>query len=402
MPKLEPDDPVLAGLFSDQREVTSTPHVDLLTAPPTTLEASSYEPTSVPEEINQYQYADVTTEVPTTSAGIGGFMDKLLNSASSKTSKERKAPRVPKAGSTANSESNAGGLTPGGRSLQPKRSSKQVDDDRLYDGTQLHAAHHGYFVHRDYAAHFFRWGFVAQRIKPGMRILDVGCGQDLPLPRVISAPNVYPNCKPSAVVCCDWNPIDVRFNPAWLTVHPQFDFCKQWPGLVGSFLNDGSYCDLPECHFDIIVNLEVIEHMDPTQGDELLAGMRYCLKPGGQIILSTPVFNGLAAANHIHEYGARELYDKLTSHGLVVVERYGTFANLNDLKKVMSTEYWELAKLLRRWYANDVISCFLAPLFPDASRNNCWVLMRQEDLVAGYQPPVKNVEAEDESATGQA
>lgn len=267
------------------------------------------------------------------------------------------------------------------RPRQRRRSSRNIKEDRLYDGTQLHAGHHGYFVHRDYAAHFFRWGFASRWIKPGMRVLDIGSGQDLPLARVISAPNVYPNCKPEIVVCVDWNPIVRNFNPQWLSVHDQFDFCLNWPQLVGSLLQDNqTYVDIPEQHFDLITCFEVIEHMDLAAGDQLLQGAYGCLKPGGVFLLSTPVFDGSAAANHIHEYTVEELYHKLIANGWVLRARFGTFASLDVMKRNILPEHQQLVEQLSSYYGNDVLSCFLAPLYPDHSRNNTWVLQRAADF----------------------
>lgn len=346
--------------------------------PPPPPIAAAPEPPAPPAQVSQREAAVDDGLVDNVQDLI---MARLANQDARQQEKPKKASTRKKKETTDDSEDNEDNATPGGRTRQPRRSSRQVDEDRLYDGTQLHANHHGYFVHRDYAAHFFRWGFAARRVKPGMRVLDVGSGQDLALPRVLSAPNVYPNCKPAAVVCVDWNPITSKFNPAWLTVCEQFDFNKRWPEIVGSFLQDGtSYVDLPNEHFDLITCFEVIEHMDEQQGDELLVGIKGCLKPGGQAIISTPVFDGYAAANHIHEYGAQELWQKFQAHGFVVVERYGTFASLDVINKVLPPEEKALVVELSRFYGNDVISCFLAPKYPDYSRNNCWVIMRAEDI----------------------
>jgi len=267
-----------------------------------------------------------------------------------------------------------------GREIQPTRARKQNDPDRLYDGTQLHAAHHGYFVHRDYAAHFFRWGFVSRRIKPGNRVLDVGCGQDLPLARVISAPGIFQTCSPSRVVCVDWNKIETSFSPKWLEVYPEFDFIAKYKSLVGSILQDGSYVEIEDSKFDTIVCFEVIEHMDVQQGSALLSAIKQCMKADGLLYISTPVFNGSAAANHIHEYTIQELHESLTLAGFTCVERYGTFASINDIKKVATQEELDLVDKLRVWYGNDVVSCFLAPLYPNNSRNNCWVCMHTENF----------------------
>lgn len=312
---------------------------------------------------------EIVSPPPSPSAGVASLIASKMTEASNMPEKVIKT-RKPRDANIEPTEGNS----------QPRRSTKAVDPNRLYDGTQLHADHHGYFVHRDYASHFFRWGFVSRRIKPGMRVLDVGCGQDLPLARVISAPNVYPNSRPSQVVCVDWNPIDGRsFNPSWLQKHEKFDFCTRYPELVGSFLPDDTYKLIEDQRFDLIINLEVIEHMGIEQGDELLKGIYFCLKPGGQVILSTPVFDGSAAANHIHEYKALELWNKFVAAGFTIVERYGTFASLDVLKPVLPPDYLHLVEMLSKWYGNDVISTFLAPLYPDHSRNNAWVLMRTVD-----------------------
>lgn len=333
------------------------------------------------------------TEVSDNTSGVGGnvasFMAGKIAQADSKPERSRRSTRGSSSDANFSGSSTSGGSATNQGGTQRRRSRKQVDEDRLYDGTQLHAAHHGYFVHRDYAAHFFRWGFVARWIKPGMRIMDVGCGQDLPFARVLSAPNVFKNCQPTKVVAVDWNEVPRSFNPAWLDVVDKFDFCTRWPELIGSFLQDGSWMELPTNKFDAIINLEVIEHMRPDQGDQLLKGLHYCLKDDGYLFLSTPVFNGSAAANHLHEYTIPELWEKLQRNGFALVARFGTFANVVDLKKAMTPDELRLFEELSAFYAHDILSCFFAPKYPDYSRNNFWVLKK---MVTGTWPGFTDVE----------
>jgi hypothetical protein len=54
--------------------------------------------------------------------------------------------------------------------------------------------------------------------------------------------------------------------------------------------------------------------------------------------------------------------------------RHGTFASWNDVKRAAEPAHVALAERLKKFYDGDVVACFLAPLYPDASRNVCWVL----------------------------
>lgn len=55
-------------------------------------------------------------------------------------------------------------------------------------------------------------------------------------------------------------------------------------------------------------------------------------------------------------------------------ERYGTFASYRDIGKVATPEHRQVLDDIRQLYSEEVTACFLAPLYPDHSRNNVWVL----------------------------
>jgi len=246
---------------------------------------------------------------------------------------------------------------------QPTRSKRAIPP-RRFDTTALTESSHGYRVHRDYAAHFFRWGWASRAIDNTMRVLDVGCGADFPFVKVLVG--AYAHGVPREYVGVDMNPLTRPPSRPWATFHGEFDFTSRYIEL-GTF--------------DVIINFEVIEHMGTTDGLGLLRGMRECLSPGGRIFLSTPVFDGKAAANHIHEYTILELAAAVDEAGLVVERRYGTFANYREIKKVCTPEQLEWLDGLNKFYSTDVTACFLAPLYPDASRNNVWVLRRDDEEV---------------------
>ena len=137
--------------------------------------------------------------------------------------------------------------------------------------------------------------------------------------------------------------------------------------------------------------LEVIEHMPVVAGARLLENLADILAPGGVLLLSTPVYDGVHhAKNHVHEYTVEELQGAIEAAGLTVNNRFGTFMNMPDLRKVSrnSGEHLRLGlpnnaigglyKALGEYYDDNALSCFFAPLFPDLSRNNLWVIEKQE------------------------
>ena len=239
----------------------------------------------------------------------------------------------------------------------------RIKKERRFDKTQLRASHYGYVVHRDFASHFFRWGWVSRHIKHGSTILDVGCGQDVALARVLSG-RIGGNRE--QYVGIDLNRINKPFNAKWCTVLDEFNFIKDYMELK-KYAPKG---------FDYIVNLEMIEHMNIIDGKKLLKNIYNLLSDDGLLYLSTPVFNGKKAANHIYEYRITELKKLLDSCGFFVKRRYGTFISKFDLKKVCKPKHWEVYEQLEEYYGGDVMSTFLAPLYANQARNNLWVLRK--------------------------
>lgn len=239
-----------------------------------------------------------------------------------------------------------------------------------YDVTQLHEDGHGTKVHRDYLGHVLRWGFVQRNIEYGEKILDFGCGQDLPLAQVLAGHMSFTgdlsNGRPQ-YVGVDLNKIKKKFGAKWSTILGEYNLLDDpEPEKTVPYFGD----------FDVVVSLEVIEHMSVENGRRYLAKAYEALKPGGRMYLSTPVFNGKAAKNHIHEYEIGELNEALIEAGFTVLQRWGTFMSWNDMRKVATEEQIALATQLRDFLGGEVVACFLASLYPDASRNNTWLVAK--------------------------
>ena len=243
---------------------------------------------------------------------------------------------------------------------QPIKNPEKVRPEREFDKTQLREKGAGKMIHRDYAAHFFRWGFIRRLIGQDAKILDVGCGQDKPLPTILS---LRIQSIPKLYVGVDLNKLPDKGNFSWAHYHAEFNFIDRWKELIKTH---GT--------FSIVVCFEVLEHMKKENGMELLKNLKSCCTTNGQLILSTPVFNKkYAAGNHLHEWTIPELQEAFKKTGWIVDQRYGTFASHHDLKKVLTEPERIVYEALRCYYDNDVTSCFLAPLHPDQARNNVWV-----------------------------
>lgn len=240
-------------------------------------------------------------------------------------------------------------------------------DDRDFDNTQLRESGHGRTLHRDYSAHFFRWSFARRYINAKSNVLEIGCGEDKPLSKILTGGAA---AHVNTYIGVDINKLKPS-NSQRLKFFGEFNFVKDWKKLK---------LEAPEGGFDVIVHMEVIEHMAVEHGKALLKAAFMLLKPGGIMLMSTPCYDGKRhAANHIHEYTVPELAEMVKKAGFKVEKRFGTFMDIKHIKKtepdsaVERREVQEVAKYLSEYYDNDAISCIFAPLYADNARNNLWV-----------------------------
>lgn len=244
-------------------------------------------------------------------------------------------------------------------------------DDREYDQTALRAGGHARSLQRDYSAHFFRWSFARRYAAKTDTILDIGCGADLPLVRILYQAIQSTSLKNQRYVGVDLNRLPTCGNQH-VQLFEEFNFVTRWR-------------ELPyQQEYGLVIHLEVLEHMHPRNGLRFLRACREVLRPGGMMIMSTPCYDGQHhAANHIHEYTTDELIKLLTRVGFTIEHRFGTFINMVELNKAQAglttaeqKAVGVLLPRLRGYFDDHALSCFLAPLLPEASRNNLWVCRR--------------------------
>ena len=256
-------------------------------------------------------------------------------------------------------------------------SKEKSRDNRDYDTTQLHEAGHGRILHRDYSAHFWRWSFARRFITAKHNVLEVGCGEDKPLCKILTGG--------AAAHVNHYTGVDLNklkpSNSQRLTFHGEFNFVERYKELLKA---------RPE-GFDVVVNYEVIEHMKVEHGTNLLKAMFAATKPGGVLLLSTPVYDGKRhAKNHIHEYTVPELHAAIEKAGYVIERRFGTFMDIKHIGKVEpqipgmdGKKMLDAIKMVRQgleqYFDSDAISNIFGPLYPNHARNNLWVCRKAAD-----------------------
>lgn len=249
-------------------------------------------------------------------------------------------------------------------------------DTRDFDTTQLHEAGHGRTLHRDYSAHFFRWSFARRYIKAKDHVVEVGCGQDKPLSKILTGGAA---AHVASYVGVDLNKIKPSNNQR-LEFLGEFNFIDRWKELQKR-RPDG---------YDVLVTFEVVEHMHSRFMAPFMKAAFALLRPGGTMLISTPVYDGKRmAANHINEMTVPVLQKHIEKAGFEVERRFGTFMDVKHIGKEFpgyrdadasdgkSAKLRDAIKLVRAelegYFDNDAISNIFGPLYPDHARNNLWV-----------------------------
>lgn len=268
------------------------------------------------------------------------------------------------------------------------------------------------FRHRDYSSHVFRWAHVAKFLHQQSRyktasILDVGCGRDLPLARMLHTDRI----APAHYVGVDYNKQDkLNVYNHNFGDHDIFHFYggMAFPDgvelkktkLKSQLLVKGSSHPLP----NVITCFEVLEHVEPAHARAMVTAMAQIAaanEAGCDLFISTPNWDPKtgAAGNHVNEMRYDAVGYLLESCGLRAIRSYGTFISQKDYKLIdlyqnmtegeegMLGQLWEN---LSEYYDSTVMSLIFAPLFPAQARNALWHCQ-----VRGSEPkqfPLKDVE----------
>ena len=232
-------------------------------------------------------------------------------------------------------------------------------------------------IHRDYFAHVLRFAHVARYLMDGHRaatahLLDVGCGRESPLSALMYSN--YMTHMTGSYTGVDVGPID---RPYYLRVDR-----KKFHGLWYPHTDLTTWDPAPDdpvrlrAPFNIIVMLEVAEHVEPLHAFRLLQRIRGLLAPGGVAFISTPNYKAHlgAAPAHVNEMTHAAFTTLLAAAGLAG-HSTGTFASQCDYKPYLKTDPVARALFdrLGAYYHTCVVACLMAPMLPPAlARNALW------------------------------
>lgn len=267
---------------------------------------------------------------------------------------------------------------------------KQIDKTYL----SIDNAEERGFLHRDYIAHCLRWTHVVKYLGTGLRyksarILDVGCGKELPLAKLLHSS---------------------RMAPAWyggvdmgpLVTPEQFRNAKWRPEQLWGKTD---VCTLTTADFEakpnVIVCFEVLEHVEPTHCRAILATFVELLEPEGCLFLSTPCYDEDvgAANNHVNEMTYQAFGAVLEDTGFRLDGHWGTFASQKDYKDELTHAQREVWGSLRQYYDTNYLSTVMAPLVPQHSRNVLWQLRYAPHETERMFPCLRDVEGRWGSST---
>lgn len=167
--------------------------------------------------------------------------------------------------------------------------------------------------HDDSPAHLARMlKYFGGRLEPHLpadrkaRILDVGCGMGFALETLRVRGQVQPegiDADASQVVAATSRGFAVAHvtdTPAWLRARPN--------------------------HYDLVLLLDVLEHVPQTEQFDLLAAIHATLVPGGRIICSVPnASSTLASRQRYSDWTHQTIF---TEHSLDFALHHGGFTNI--------------------------------------------------------------------------
>lgn len=277
---------------------------------------------------------------------------------------------------------------------------KAVDNTHL----SIDMAHSRGFIHRDYLAHCLRWTHVAKFLREKNRykeavVLDVGCGRDLPLARMLHTDRI----TPKLYVGVDYNKQDKLNTYSHNFGDKPFHFFGgiEFPEgisvkgegmhiLSGTKVKALTYFRLPT----IITCFEVLEHVEPAHARKMVEKMAELAKASEEagnechIFISTPNWDPKvgAADNHVNEMLHQAVGYLLETSGLEILDVWGTFASQKDYDLADHANACQLGddgygactyagKLwdeLSKYYDSNYLSTIFAPLFPAQARNCLW------------------------------
>lgn len=206
-------------------------------------------------------------------------------------------------------------------------------------------------------------------LKRGVMVLDVGCGDLWPLRALIGNPFRREDQILDQYTALDMDDPDISF----VTKRTPFTFIHQ-------DLSIDPILPAESGTVDVLICLEVIEHMMPDFVIPWLEDMNRVVRPGGLLYISTPNadYGRKQPKFHPYEWGYQEMMDAFSKHWEIVAH-HGTFMRQATFKRINRNEQRvpdELAVALRERFGAEWFRCVTATFYPEYSENVAWIMRK--------------------------
>ena len=243
---------------------------------------------------------------------------------------------------------------------------KEIDNTHL----SIDQAEARGFIHRDYIAHCLRWTHVSKylhlqaRYKTA-RVIDIGCGKDMPLARMLYTSRL----APEKYLGIEYNKMDIPEMFKNSSFQPDLIAGVDFTTIDQNNVAGGLQYNYSTC-------FEVLEHVEPIKAIAILDHLPKFLAENSVSWFSTPCWDEKvgAAANHVNEMTYEAFGSLLEEMGYKILNHWGTFASIKDYKDKLLTNFdWNVMfTKLREYYDSNYLATVFAPMFPEHSRNVLW------------------------------
>ena len=201
---------------------------------------------------------------------------------------------------------------------------KEIDNTHL----SIDQAEARGFIHRDYIAHCLRWTHVSKylhlqaRYKTA-RVIDIGCGKDMPLARMLYTSRL----APEKYLGIEYNKMDIPEMFKNSSFQPDLISGADFTTIDHTLVAGGLQYNYSTC-------FEVLEHVEPIKAIAILDHLPKFLAENSVSWFSTPCLDEKvgAAANHVNEMTYEAFGSLLEVMGYKILDHWGTFAYIKDYK----------------------------------------------------------------------
>lgn len=213
-----------------------------------------------------------------------------------------------------------------------------------------------YFIEKNSYKGLFYYSYVQPVInhinnRKGLKILDAGCGDGF-IEHSVNSDN--------EIFGLDYSEKAIEFAKIFNSnsISKKF-FCQSIENT--SFSNN---------YFDLIINLAVFEHIEPSKCDGVLSEFNRVLKSDGELVMAIPTKNLSIPKKHYRHFDYSEIEDILKKKNFLIKNHYYVFnKRFNILFRFIENRFWRINFLFK------YLPFFFDTFFKKAKKENGLMLL---------------------------